>query len=97
MAKTFAGSFGPYMQDPRPYLSVELCQEWPDFPNVEPVCETVENLAYRDGQVSWALGYDWDEFPAYQHPPRSWAAFYRITANGYVVESSHAPIRLVRD
>jgi hypothetical protein len=95
--KTFSGSLGPYTRDPRQYLTIHLCQERVDPPITPPVCEKIESLGFYDNYVNWARGYDYDEFPGYQHPPKNWVAYYTIRTDGLVKEGPRAYIRLVTD
>ena len=58
--KTFAGSFGPYFEDPTPHLKVMLCAEFYKI-QAAPACEIVPFL-FRDRYASFAKGYQYDEY-----------------------------------
>jgi hypothetical protein len=93
--KTFAGSFGPYSQDPTQYIRVELCSEMKDFPG-KPACEVVP-LLYRDNYVSFARGYKYDEYIGAQ-AAKDYTAYYTVYVGDTVVANGpKARIRTVND
>jgi hypothetical protein len=93
--KTFAGTFGPYTQDPTEFIRVELCAELVDFP-AKPACEVVPVL-YRDGYVSFARGYKYDEYIGAQ-AAKDYTAYYTVYVGDTVVANGpKARIRTVND
>lgn len=92
--KTFAGSFGPYAEDPTQYLRVELCSEMKDFP--KPACEVVP-LLFRDNYVSFARGYKYDEYIGAQ-AVKDYTAYYVVySGDTAIAKSPQARIRTVTD
>jgi hypothetical protein len=93
--KTFAGSFGPYSQDPTQYIRVELCAELVDFP-AKPACEVVP-VIFREGYVSFARGYKYDEYIGAQ-AAKDYTAYYTVYVGDTVVANGpKARIRTVND
>ncbi|MBI4145857.1 hypothetical protein HY489_00810 [Candidatus Woesearchaeota archaeon] len=91
--KTFAGSFGPYEEDPTPYLKVVLCAEFTDFEGAG-ACEQVQ-LLFRNQYVSFAKGYEFDEYIG-QLAAKDYEAFFIVNVGDTkVAESNHARIRTV--
>lgn len=93
--KTFAGSFGPYFEDPTPHMKVVLCAEYYKI-EVAPACEVVP-LSYQGRYVTFARGYTFDEYIGGM-AAKDYAAYYTIYAGeapvGY---SNKAIIRTVND
>jgi len=93
--KTFAGSFGPYAEDPSDYIRVELCAELVDFP-AKPACEVVP-IAFRDKYVSFARGYKYDEYIGAQ-AAKDYTAYYTVYVGDTVVGNGpKARIRTIND
>jgi hypothetical protein len=93
--KTFAGSFGPYAADPTAHLKVVMCAEFYSMP-AAPSCETVP-LIYRDNYVSFARGYQYDEYIGGM-AAKDYVAFYDIyTGDTKVGSSNKAVIRTIKD
>jgi hypothetical protein len=92
--KTFAGSFGPYFEDPTPYIHVILCAELYKV-QAAPACEIVP-IIYRNGFVSFARGYQFDEYIGGQ-AAKDYIAYYGIfLADTRLGESNRAVIRTVK-
>jgi len=93
--KTFAGSFGPYFEDPTQHITVVLCAEYYKV-QAAPACERVQ-LLWRDNYVSFARGYQFDEYIGGM-AAKDYVAYYTIFAGeapvGY---SNKAVIRTVKD
>ncbi len=93
--KTFAGSFGPYFEDPTPHMKVVLCAEYYKVA-AAPACEVVQ-LNYQNKYVTFARGYQFDEYIGGM-AAKDYAAYYTIYAGeapiGY---SNKAIIRTVSD
>jgi len=93
--KTFAGSFGPYFDDPTPNLRVVLCEELRDIP-AAPACDTA-SLLYRDNYVHFARGYQFDEYIGAM-AAKDYTAYYTVSVgNTTVANSNRAYIRTVSD
>jgi len=93
--KTFAGTFGPYSEDPIPYIRVSLCSEMYKVGGA-PTCETVP-LTYRDRYVSFAKGYQFDEYIG-GVAVKDYIAYYDVYAGETsVAHSNVAVIRTVKD
>ena len=91
--KTFAGSFGAYFEDPTPHLRVVLCAELYKV-QAAPACEIVP-IIYRDKYVSFARGYQYDEYIGGQ-AAKDYAAWYDVyVADTLVATSNKAVIRTV--
>ena len=91
--KTFAGSFGRYQENPTSHLTVKLCSEYAKI-QAAPVCETVP-LLFRDGMVTFARGYQFDEYIGGQ-AAKDYIAYYTIYAGDTVIANSNrANIRTV--
>ena len=58
--KTFAGSFGPYKDDPSEFIEVLLCSELSKV-NVAPACEKI-SATFQNDFMSFAKGYTPDTF-----------------------------------
>ncbi len=92
--KTFAGSFGPYFDEPEG-LKVVLCSELSKV-TAAPSCETVATI-YKDRYVSFARGYDSDEYIAGM-AVKDYLAYYTIYHGDIVIgKSPTANIRTVKD
>jgi len=93
--KTFAGSFGPYFEDPTPHMKVVLCAEYYKVV-AAPACEVVQ-LVFQDKYATFARGYQFDEYIGGM-AAKDYVAYYTIYAGeapvGY---SNKAVIRTVRD
>lgn len=93
--KTFAGTFGPYAEDPSPYVRVELCAELVDFPS-KPACEIVQTL-YREEYMNFARGYQFDEYIGAQ-AAKDYTAYYTVyVGDTAVANGPRARIRTVND
>ena len=93
--KTFAGSFGPYPADPTPHLQVILCSEFYKVA-AAPACEKV-NTIYRGGYVSFAKGYQYDEYIGAM-AAKDYIAYYDVfLGETKVASSNRAVIRTIRD
>lgn len=92
--KTFAGSFGPYAEDPTDHLSVELCAELSKGVGAS-ACERVPTV-FRDNYVSFAKGYQYDEYIG-GSAAKDYYAYYTVyVGETKVAESNHAVIRTVK-
>ncbi len=92
--KTFAGSFGPYFEDPTPYLKVVLCSEMYKV-QAAPSCEIVP-IVYREKYVSFARGYQFDEYIGGQ-AAKDYTAYYNVyVGNTIIAYSNRAVIRTVK-
>lgn len=92
--KTFAGSFGRYEEDPRAHLRVELCAELSKGVGAVS-CENIA-LVFRDRYVSFAKGYQFDEYIG-GSAAKDYYAFYTVYVGDIkVAESNHAVIRTVK-
>ncbi|MEM3154311.1 MAG: hypothetical protein QW165_01955 [Candidatus Woesearchaeota archaeon] len=93
--KTFAGSFGPYFENPVSHMRVVLCAEYYKVP-AAPACEVVP-LVYQDKYVTFARGYQFDEYIGGM-AAKDYIAYFTIYAGetpvGY---SNKAVIRTVKD
>ncbi len=93
--KTFAGSFGPYFEDPTPYIKVILCSEFYKV-QAAPACEMVQ-LIYRDNYVSFAKGYQFDEYIGGM-AAKDYLAYYDVyVGETPVAHSNKAVIRTIKD
>jgi len=89
--RTFAGSFGPYFDDPSEHLTVTLCAELTKAV-ATPSCERVDTL-YRENYVSFAKGYDEGEFIG-GRVYKDYTAYYNVNFQGtQVAVSNKAVIR----
>lgn len=92
--KTFAGSFGPYFDEPEG-LQVVLCSELSKV-TAAPSCETVPTI-YKDRYVSFARGYDSDEYIGGM-AAKDYLAYYTIYHGDTIIgKSPTANIRTVKD
>ena len=92
--KTFAGSFGPYFEDVTPYLKVVLCSELYKV-TAAPTCEIVP-IVYRPNYISFARGYQFDEYIGGQ-AAKDYIAWYDVfVGNTLVATSNRAVIRTVK-
>jgi len=92
--KTFAGSFGPYIEDPTESLSVELCAEFTKV-QAAPACEFV-SLLFKNKYVSFARGYQFDEYIGGM-AVKDYTAYYTVYANDKpIAHSNRAVVRTVR-
>lgn len=93
--KTFAGSFGPYFEDPTPELRVVMCAEYYKVV-AAPACERVPIL-YRDNYVSFARGYQSDEYIGGM-AAKDYVAYYDVySGDTAIAHSNKAVIRTVRE
>jgi len=93
--KTFSGSFGPYFDPPPASLKVILCSELYKV-QAAPTCEQVP-LIYRDNYVSFARGYQFDEYIGGQ-AAKDYLAYYDIyLGDTAIAHSNVAVIRTVAD
>jgi len=94
--KSFAGSFGPYQTDPRPFIKVQLCAENYKVPTPAPNCQPVE-LTFSQGMVSLAVGLKYDEYIGGM-AAKDYLAYYVVySGDAKVAESEKAVIRTVKD
>ncbi len=92
--KTFAGSFGPYFEDVTPYLKVVLCAQLYKV-TAAPACEIVP-LVYKEKYVSFARGYQSDEYIG-GFAAKDYVAWYDVyVASTLVATSNRAVIRTVK-
>jgi len=92
--KTFSGKFGPYDFDPREFIGAKLCSYPKNFPDMLN-CESV-NLNYANNYVSFARGYDYDEYIGRQALKNYGAVYFIISpAYGNIAQSPNAIIKLV--
>ncbi len=93
--KTFAGSFGPFFEDPTHNIKVVLCSEFYKV-TAAPACELVP-VIYRGGYVSFAKGYQYDEYIG-GLAAKDYIAYYTVYAGETPVGfSNKAVIRTVKD
>ena len=93
--KTFAGSFGPYYEDPIPYVHVILCAEFYKV-KAAPSCEIVP-LIYRDNYVSFAKGYQFDEYIGGM-AAKDYIAYFNVYYGDEIIGySNRAVIRTIKD
>jgi hypothetical protein len=93
--KTFAGSFGPYFEDPTAHMKVVLCAELYKVA-AAPACEVVP-LVFQDKYVTFARGYQFDEYIGGM-AAKDYVAYYTIYAGEPAVGySNKAVIRTVRN
>ncbi len=93
--KTFAGSFGPYYDDPTQYLNVILCSELYKVA-AAPSCERVP-IVYRNNYVSFARGYQFDEYIGGM-AAKDYLAYYDVFAGEVpIARGNKAVIRTVKD
>ena len=93
--KTFAGHFGPYFEDPTPYITVFLCAEFYKI-QAAPACEPVP-LLYRGNYVTFAKGYQFDEFIGGM-AAKDYIAYYDVVSgDSAIAKSNIAVIRTVKD
>ena len=93
--RTFSGKFGPYPEDYSDLLTVELCSFVSSQPEMI-ACEKVRDLNYIDGYITFARGYDWDEYIGGM-AMRNFGAFYRVKSPefGEIAKSNSAVVELV--
>ncbi len=93
--KTFAGSIGPYYDDPTSQIRVILCSELYKA-QAAPSCETVP-IIYRNNYVSFARGYQFDEYIG-GNAAKDYIAYYDVyVSNTKVATSNVAVIRTTKD
>lgn len=93
--KTFAGSFGPYFDDPTDHIIVKLCAQLRDY-ELGDTCEYIP-LTYREKYVSFARGYTDEEFIG-GFAAKDYLAWYEVYAGDTrVAVSNKAIVRTVRD
>lgn len=93
--KTFAGSFGPYFDDPADYITVKLCAQLKGYELAE-TCEYVP-IVFRDRYASFARGYQEDEFIGGFAAKDYWAWYEVYAGDTRVAVSNRAIVRTVRD
>lgn len=95
--KTFSGKFGPYYEDIRSYITVELCAHARDYPEMF-ACEKVWELNFIDNYVTFVRGYPPDEYVG-NVALKNYGAYYVVKSKDYgnIAQSSVAPIRQVKD
>jgi len=92
--KTFAGSIGPYTTQPEG-IRIVLCSEFYKI-QAAPACETVPTI-FRNGYVSFAKGYQYDEYIG-ALAAKDYLAYYNVYAgNTLIATSPKAIIRTVKD
>lgn len=92
--KTFAGSFGPYTTQPTAIKAV-LCSEFYKI-QAAPACESVPTI-FRNGYVSFAKGYQYDEYIGAM-AAKDYVAYYNVySGNTPIATSPKAIIRTVKD
>ncbi len=93
--RSFSGKFGPYPEDCRKLIYVELCSYVLSQPEMFG-CEKIRDLNYIDGYMTFARGYDYDEFIA-GLAMRNFGAYYVVQSAefGPVATSNKAVINLV--
>lgn len=93
--RAFSGKFGPYTEDYRNLLYVELCSYVLSQPEMSG-CEKIRDLNFENGYIAFARGYDYDEFIA-GLAMRNFGAYYVVksTEFGPVATSNKAVINLV--
>lgn len=93
--KTFAGSFGPYFDDPSQHITVILCAELSKV-QAAPACQRVQTI-YRDNYLSFAVGFQFDEYIGGM-AAKDYIAYYVVSVgNEVIARSNTAVIRTVRD
>ena len=91
---TYSGSAGYYEQDPLPFLQGYLCSYAYKVPGAPLRCERVQ-LAYGDGSVVFATGYDTDEFIGGQAQGTDFAAVFIVANPEYGILGA-SPIAYLR-
>lgn len=92
--KTFAGSIGPYFEDPTENIHIELCAEFYKV-QAAPACERVP-VIYRDNYISFAKGYQFDEYIGGM-AAKDYLAYYTMYAGTKpIAHSNKAVIRTVK-
>ncbi|MBW2969726.1 hypothetical protein KY319_01245 [Candidatus Woesearchaeota archaeon] len=92
--KTFAGSIGPYTTQPEE-IRIVLCAEFYKI-QAAPACESVPTI-FRNGYVSFAKGYQYDEYIGAM-AAKDYLAYYNVYAgNTLIATSPKAIIRTVKD
>lgn len=94
--RTFAGGFGPYYYDYRPYLYVQLCSFVSNQPEMF-ACEKV-SLNYINNYITFVNGYKPDEFIG-NVAMREFGAYYIVSSKEYglLAKSYVAHIKIVND
>ena len=91
--RTFAGSFGPYYDNPTEHLTIVLCAELTKA-TAAPACERVESI-YRENYVSFAKGYGEGEYIG-GRVYKDYTAYYNVFADQtQVAASNKAVVRTV--
>lgn len=93
--RTFSGKFGPYPEDYRNMLYVELCSFVLSQPEMF-ACEKIRDTNFRQGYITFARGYDFDEYIA-GLAMRNFGAYYEVKSPefGTIAKSNVARINLV--
>lgn len=93
--KTFAGSFGPYFDDPTDHIVVKLCAKLRDY-DIGDSCEYMP-LTFKDRYVTFVRGYTDEEFIG-GFAAKDYEAWYDVyVGDTRVAASNIAIIRTVRD
>jgi hypothetical protein len=93
--RVFSGKFGPYPENYNKFVYVELCSFVESQPEMFG-CERIRNLNFVDGYLTFARGYDWDEYIA-GLAMRNFGAYYVVKSTEYgpLATSKRAIINLV--
>ena len=93
--RVFSGKFGPYPENYNKFIYVELCSFVVSQPEMFG-CERIRNLNFVDGYLTFARGYDWDEYIA-GLAMRNFGAYYVVKSTEYgpLATSPRAIINLV--
>jgi len=93
--RVFSGKFGPYPEDYSEFIYVELCSFVESQPEMF-ACEKIRNLNYMDGYLTFARGYDWDEYIA-GLAMRNFGTYYEVKSGefGTLATSNRGIINLV--
>ncbi|RJQ22534.1 hypothetical protein C4580_00595 [Candidatus Woesearchaeota archaeon] len=92
--KTFAGSFGPYFDDPRDHLRVELCSELSR--GIGAISCEIVPLNFGDRYVSFAKGYVFDEYIGGTAAKDYYAYYIVYVGDTKVAQSNRGAVRTVR-
>jgi len=91
---TYSGRAGYYAEDPTPFLQGYLCAYAYEIQGAPLRCERVD-LAYQDGVVSFARGYDEDEYIGHQAAGLDFAALFLLTNPEYGILAA-SPLAYLR-
>jgi hypothetical protein len=91
---TYSGRAGYYAEDPLPFIQGYLCAYAYKIQGAPLRCERVD-LAYQDEVVSFARGYDGDEYIGHQAAGIDFAALFLLTNPEYGILAA-SPVAYLR-